>query len=99
MSLLAIDWRVLPCHRRHEHFRYFAQPQWSQSTATLSDLLRHMLTVGCHSRSGHFIPFSFVNMGFPKADVVDVMRRLNYRGANAAKVGEDAVVEALLGSK
>ena len=39
---------------------------------------------------------SFVNMGFTKAQVIDVMRRLNYRGANATRVGENAVVEALL---
>ena len=37
-------------------------------------------------------------MGFAKADVIDVFRRLNYRGANARKVGEDAVVQALLGA-
>ncbi|CAD6572136.1 MAG: hypothetical protein CYPHOPRED_004728 [Cyphobasidiales sp. Tagirdzhanova-0007] len=40
---------------------------------------------------------NFVNMGFTKPDIIDVMRRLNYRGANAAKIGESAVVEALLG--
>jgi hypothetical protein len=36
-------------------------------------------------------------MGFAKADVIHAMRKLNYRGANIAKVGEDAVVQALLG--
>ncbi|KAK9900589.1 putative UBC1-E2 ubiquitin-conjugating enzyme [Cystobasidium minutum MCA 4210] len=41
---------------------------------------------------------SFMNMGFDKKSVIDVMRRLNYRGANAASVGPDAVVSALLGA-
>jgi ubiquitin-conjugating enzyme (huntingtin interacting protein 2) len=35
-------------------------------------------------------------LGFEKSKVIEVMRRLNYRGANAAAVGEDAVVQALL---
>jgi len=39
---------------------------------------------------------NFVNMGFAKADVIYVMRKLNYRGANTEKVGEDAVLSALL---
>lgn len=38
----------------------------------------------------------FVAMGFPQAQVIDVMKRLNYRGRNAATVGEEAVVEQLL---
>lgn len=41
---------------------------------------------------------SFVNMGFSKDQVIDTLRRLNYRGANAAAVGEDQVVNALLGA-
>jgi hypothetical protein len=42
--------------------------------------------------------YSFVNMGFAKAEVIDVFRRLNYRGSNMQKIGEDAVVNALLGA-
>lgn len=38
----------------------------------------------------------FVAMGFPQAQVIEVMKRLNYRGKNVSTVGEDAVVEALL---
>jgi len=41
---------------------------------------------------------NFVNMGFAKAEVIDVFRRLNYRGSNMQKIGEDAVVNALLGA-
>lgn len=38
----------------------------------------------------------FEAMGFARTDVIDVLKRLNYRGKNVASVGEDAVVEALL---
>jgi ubiquitin-conjugating enzyme (huntingtin interacting protein 2) len=36
-------------------------------------------------------------MGFPRDQVIEVLKRLNYRGENIANVGEDRVVEALLG--
>ncbi|KAJ7644784.1 ubiquitin-conjugating enzyme/RWD-like protein [Roridomyces roridus] len=38
----------------------------------------------------------FEALGFPRAKVVDVLRRLNYRGANVAQITEDRVVEELL---
>ncbi|CAK5270408.1 unnamed protein product [Mycena citricolor] len=38
----------------------------------------------------------FESLGFPRGKVIDVLRRLNYRGANVAKIGEDRIVEELL---
>ncbi|TFK38955.1 ubiquitin-conjugating enzyme/RWD-like protein [Crucibulum laeve] len=38
----------------------------------------------------------FASLGFPRSKVIDVLRRLNYRGANVAKITEDRVVEELL---
>lgn len=39
----------------------------------------------------------FVNMGFEKKTVIDTLARLNYRGANIAKISDDQVLNALLG--
>lgn len=38
----------------------------------------------------------FEALGFPRGKVIDVLRRLNYRGANVPKITEDRVVEELL---
>ncbi|KIJ14982.1 hypothetical protein PAXINDRAFT_115361 [Paxillus involutus ATCC 200175] len=38
----------------------------------------------------------FEGLGFERSKVIDVLRRLNYRGANVAKISEDRVVEELL---
>ncbi|PPQ67906.1 hypothetical protein CVT24_003169 [Panaeolus cyanescens] len=38
----------------------------------------------------------FEALGFQRSKVVDVLRRLNYRGANIAKISDDVVVEKLL---
>jgi len=38
----------------------------------------------------------FCDLGFPQAKVIDVLRRLNYRGANVANIGDDRIVEELL---
>ncbi|KAF7296999.1 Ubiquitin-conjugating enzyme E2-24 kDa [Mycena indigotica] len=38
----------------------------------------------------------FEALGFPRAKVIDVLRRLNYRGANVAKIQDDRIVEELL---
>jgi len=38
----------------------------------------------------------FEALGFARGKVIDALRRLNYRGANAAKITEDRVVEELL---
>jgi len=38
----------------------------------------------------------FESFGFPRGRVIEVLRRVNYRGANAAKIGEDRIVEELL---
>ncbi|KAF8073369.1 ubiquitin-conjugating enzyme/RWD-like protein [Lyophyllum atratum] len=38
----------------------------------------------------------FEALGFERSKVIDVLRRLNYRGANVAKLSEDRVVEELL---
>ncbi|KAF9649421.1 hypothetical protein BDM02DRAFT_3094784 [Thelephora ganbajun] len=38
----------------------------------------------------------FESLGFPRSKVIEVLRRLNYRGANVAKINEDRVVEELL---
>ncbi|KAI0076707.1 hypothetical protein K474DRAFT_1622360 [Panus rudis PR-1116 ss-1] len=40
----------------------------------------------------------FESMGFERSKVIDVLRRLNYRGANVAKIHDDRVVEELLKS-
>ncbi|KDQ51574.1 hypothetical protein JAAARDRAFT_41035 [Jaapia argillacea MUCL 33604] len=40
----------------------------------------------------------FEALGFERTKVIDVLRRLNYRGANVAKITEDRVVEELLKS-
>ncbi|KAJ3729483.1 ubiquitin-conjugating enzyme/RWD-like protein [Lentinula raphanica] len=40
----------------------------------------------------------FEGLGFPRNKVIDVLRRLNYRGANVAQISEDRVVEELLKS-
>ncbi|PWN51110.1 hypothetical protein IE53DRAFT_368346 [Violaceomyces palustris] len=39
----------------------------------------------------------FVNMGFERNAVIDVLKRLNYRGANVRNVTDDRVVNELLG--
>jgi ubiquitin-conjugating enzyme (huntingtin interacting protein 2) len=38
----------------------------------------------------------FEGMGFERGKVIDVLRRLNYRGANVAKINDDRIVEELL---
>ncbi|CDO72271.1 hypothetical protein BN946_scf184970.g123 [Trametes cinnabarina] len=38
----------------------------------------------------------FEALGFERAKVIDVLRRLNYRGANVANINDDRVVEELL---
>ncbi|KAL5482341.1 UBC1 [Sanghuangporus weigelae] len=38
----------------------------------------------------------FESLGFERSKVIDVLRRLNYRGANVANINEDRVVEELL---
>ncbi|KAJ7599849.1 ubiquitin-conjugating enzyme/RWD-like protein [Mycena floridula] len=38
----------------------------------------------------------FEALGFQRSKVIDVLRRLNYRGANVAQITEDRVVEELL---
>ncbi|KAF9490570.1 hypothetical protein BDN71DRAFT_1484421 [Pleurotus eryngii] len=38
----------------------------------------------------------FVELGFPKAKVVDALRRLNYRGNNTRNIPDDRVIEELL---
>ncbi|KAI0262424.1 ubiquitin-conjugating enzyme/RWD-like protein [Gloeopeniophorella convolvens] len=38
----------------------------------------------------------FEAIGFERSKVIDVLRRLNYRGANVGKITEDKVVEELL---
>jgi len=38
----------------------------------------------------------FEALGFERGKVIDALRRLNYRGANVANIGEDRVVEELL---
>jgi len=38
----------------------------------------------------------FESLGFERRKVIDVLRRLNYRGANVGKIAEDKVVEELL---
>ncbi|CAE6493156.1 unnamed protein product [Rhizoctonia solani] len=38
----------------------------------------------------------FCTLGFDRSKVIDVLRRLNYRGANVAKITEDRIVEELL---
>ncbi|THH05896.1 hypothetical protein EW145_g4465 [Phellinidium pouzarii] len=40
----------------------------------------------------------FEALGFDRTKVIDVLRRLNYRGANVANINEDRVVEELLNS-
>jgi len=38
----------------------------------------------------------FESLGFPRGKVIEVLRKMNYRGANVAKINEDRVVEELL---
>ncbi|KZT59389.1 hypothetical protein CALCODRAFT_467016 [Calocera cornea HHB12733] len=38
----------------------------------------------------------FENLGFERGKIIDVLKRLNYRGTNVGKVSEDRVVEELL---
>ncbi|PFH53292.1 hypothetical protein AMATHDRAFT_73488 [Amanita thiersii Skay4041] len=38
----------------------------------------------------------FENLGFDRNKVIDVLRRLNYRGSNVAQITDDRVVEELL---
>jgi ubiquitin-conjugating enzyme (huntingtin interacting protein 2) len=38
----------------------------------------------------------FESLGFQRTKVIDVLRRLNYRGTNVAKLTEERVVEELL---
>ncbi|EIM86256.1 uncharacterized protein STEHIDRAFT_98645 [Stereum hirsutum FP-91666 SS1] len=38
----------------------------------------------------------FESLGFERSKVIDVLRRLNYRGANVAKIHEDRVVDELI---
>jgi len=40
----------------------------------------------------------FEALGFERSKVIDVLRRLNYRGANVAQINDDRVVEELLKS-
>ncbi|KZV62442.1 hypothetical protein PENSPDRAFT_758709 [Peniophora sp. CONT] len=38
----------------------------------------------------------FEGLGFERSKVIDVLRRMNYRGANVPKISEDKIVEELL---
>ncbi|KAH9815876.1 ubiquitin-conjugating enzyme/RWD-like protein [Melampsora americana] len=38
----------------------------------------------------------FESMGFQRHQIIEVMKKLNYRGKNVSLLGEDAVIEALL---
>ncbi|KAF8319743.1 hypothetical protein DL93DRAFT_2074729 [Clavulina sp. PMI_390] len=38
----------------------------------------------------------FVTLGFPQAKVIDVLKRLNYRGSNVANITDDRVLDELL---
>ncbi|KAG8702260.1 hypothetical protein FRC09_004842 [Ceratobasidium sp. 395] len=38
----------------------------------------------------------FESLGFERSKVIDVLRRLNYRGANVPKIPDDRIVEELL---
>ncbi|KAH7099172.1 ubiquitin-conjugating enzyme/RWD-like protein [Auriculariales sp. MPI-PUGE-AT-0066] len=38
----------------------------------------------------------FIGMGFEETKIIEVLRRLNYRGANVAKVHDDQIVQELL---
>lgn len=38
----------------------------------------------------------FKSMGFAEDQIIDVLKRMNYRGANIKKISDDQVVEALL---
>jgi len=38
----------------------------------------------------------YESLGFPRGKVIDVLRRLNYRGANVAQISDDRIVEELL---
>ncbi|KAI0727145.1 ubiquitin-conjugating enzyme/RWD-like protein, partial [Fomitopsis betulina] len=38
----------------------------------------------------------FESLGFERSKVIDVLRRMNYRGANVANINDDRVVEELL---
>ncbi|KAG2010458.1 ubiquitin-conjugating enzyme E2 [Coprinopsis cinerea AmutBmut pab1-1] len=38
----------------------------------------------------------FESLGFPRTKVIDVLRRLNYRGPNVAQISDDRIVEELL---
>ncbi|KAG9098605.1 hypothetical protein FRC06_006160 [Ceratobasidium sp. 370] len=38
----------------------------------------------------------FCSLGFERSKVIDVLRRLNYRGANVPKIPDDRIVEELL---
>jgi ubiquitin-conjugating enzyme (huntingtin interacting protein 2) len=38
----------------------------------------------------------FESLGFSKSKIIDVLRRLNYRGPNVAQISEDRIVEELL---
>ncbi|KAF8802198.1 hypothetical protein BYT27DRAFT_7197282 [Phlegmacium glaucopus] len=38
----------------------------------------------------------FESLGFPRSKIIDVLRRLNYRGPNVAQISEDRIVEELL---
>ncbi|BGP56831.1 hypothetical protein JCM8202_006019 [Rhodotorula sphaerocarpa] len=40
---------------------------------------------------------AFSDMGFPTEQVVDALKHLNYRGSNRQRVGEDAVIQRLVG--
>ncbi|KAH6911710.1 ubiquitin-conjugating enzyme/RWD-like protein [Coprinopsis sp. MPI-PUGE-AT-0042] len=38
----------------------------------------------------------YESLGFPRGKVIDVLRRLNYRGPNVAQISDDRIVEELL---
>ncbi|KAK7435485.1 Ubiquitin-conjugating enzyme E2 1 [Stygiomarasmius scandens] len=38
----------------------------------------------------------FEGLGFPRPKVIDVLKRMNYRGANVSNISEDRIVEELL---
>ncbi|KXN81660.1 hypothetical protein AN958_04056 [Leucoagaricus sp. SymC.cos] len=44
----------------------------------------------------HVACHGFESLGFPKRQVIGVLRLLNYRGGNVSKISEDRVVEELL---
>jgi len=69
--------------------RHYAKPRAGSSSAETTDPVKMAGLQEAHVQQ-------FQELGFERSKIIEVLQRLNYRGANVANIMDDRVVEELL---